>query len=70
MDFVDSEVYNILNDGAPTRWQQDRVTNKLTHSWIDVTLSKELISAMAKWKSIQLDKGSDHYQLWITLLGK
>ena len=60
----------IMNDGSPTRFHMDKETRTIRHSWIDTTVCDGLLVDKYTWRSIQLDKKSDHYQILMTLPGK
>ena len=59
--------YTIMNDGSPTRFVIDSIKAEIRHSWIDTTVCRGCVADRYKWNCVQLDKGSDHYQILITI---
>ena len=60
------EGYNILNNEQPTRWWMIKETREIRNSWIDITLSKNIDEKNIHFKVEEIDKVSDHYQIYIT----
>ena len=57
----------ILNEKtkSATRFRVNHNTRKITHSWIDLTLCNEEFYNNADWWVRQMDRRSDHYQIFI-----
>ena len=60
----------IENTGDPTWFRWNQITNRISVSWIDVTLTKGYKEDEIQWQCIQEDHGGDHFPILIDVLGE